>query len=112
MNKSLAPASPQGFSAADHILRRAIPYYGTHDYATIPYEQRKFLEEQTFSLEYPKEYSAWRIAIHFTKIEGREDVMWVRSTNWRCEHEPNGAMKIEAARRLYQRLVATGMRPF
>lgn len=112
LHNTLVEPSPQGFDLADRHLRRAIPYYSKEDYVVIPHAELKLLEGVTFSLQYPQEFSAWRIAISFTKIEGRDDVMWVRSTNWRCENEPNGAMKIAEARKLYARLIATGMQAF
>lgn len=51
----------------------------------------------------------WRIAVYFTKIRNRPDVMRVRSSNYRCEDEPNGVYPVEACREFYRTLRAAGM---
>lgn len=112
-NKTPVQPSQEGFYKADHILRRAIPYYSPDDYVADVGFGSGFELRESFRLLYPATSSpAWGMSISFTRIAGRDDVLWVRSTNWRVEHEPNGAMKIESARRLYARLVAVGMQPF
>lgn len=110
MNAQANIPSEAGFSAADHILRRSIPYYWKEAYVPdVRMHDGTLKEGSRHILKYPKEFGAWTIQISFTQIEGREDIVWVRCTNWRCEHEPNGAMRITHARDLYRRLVAEGM---
>lgn len=107
--------SRAGFNDADRILRSAIQYYWPEAYKSEPalsLGNVKLLDDKTFRLQYPAALAYWTLAISFTKVEGRDDVLWVRSTNWRCEHEPFGAMRIEHARDLYKRLIATGMQAF
>jgi hypothetical protein len=107
------PATQQGHQQADHILRRAIPYYWPDAYEKAdPFDPKWAADlDKTHRLEYPAGFG-FGIAISFTTLKSRTDVVRVRSTNWRCEHEPSGLMKIEAARKLYRELVATGMEPF
>ena len=51
------------------------------------------------------------VRISFGLVPGRPEVVRVRSTNWRCEHEPHGFMLRESARRLYQECLDCGMVP-
>jgi hypothetical protein len=111
------PAVPsrRGFNDADHILRRAIPYYWPEAYSNDPglrLGSVELIEGHSFGLFYPQEFACRPLRISFTGIKGRSDVVWVRSTNWRCEHEPSGAMKIAHARDLWRACIAAGMQPF
>lgn len=51
------------------------------------------------------------VRISFTELVGFPELVRVRSTNWRCEHEPSGFMPKAKARRLYRECLDAGMEP-
>lgn len=63
-------------------------------------------ESKSFTLVYPGE--GYRVSVSFVEIRGEAKAMWVRSTNWRCEHEPGGMIEINECRAFYKRLLAAG----
>lgn len=64
------------------------------------------LERESFSLIFPG--TGHTICVTFTVIEGHPDVMRAHSTNWRCEHEPNGIFFKNDCRNFYRRLKQLG----
>lgn len=66
--------------------------------------------EERFTVEFPSDFHSLRVT--FAKVVGRDDVMRVYSTNWRCEDEPNGVFDITECRRFYRILLQSGFRAF
>lgn len=63
-------------------------------------------EGESFRLQFPG--GGYVVRVVFSKLDNHPDKMRVRSTNWRCEHEPNGIYRIEDARLFYARLIQAG----
>lgn len=102
MNKPNLTAK-QIHSKADKALRAwsAKPVRPT--FARIDEE----VKGETHTLRAP-ECGAWTIQVSFTELKG-EDNIRIRSTNWRCEHEPSGVFSKADARKFYQSLLDLGM---
>jgi hypothetical protein len=48
------------------------------------------------------------VRVSFAKYENHPEHTRVRSTNWRCEHEPNGIFSTTDARKFYRTLLEAG----
>lgn len=67
-------------------------------------------EEHVCTLDFPN--PSYTIRVYFSKIKHMPHAMRIRSTNWRCEDEPNGVFSIEESRQFYQDLIAHGFLTF
>lgn len=67
--------------------------------------EARTIEHEFFRLTFPGPYL---VAVTFYRVEGRADLMRVRSTNWRAQDEPNGIFRIEDCREFYRRLRRAG----
>ena len=64
------------------------------------------MDRPGFTLRFPGQ--GYEIAVYFRHVKDHPELMRIRSTNWRCEHEPNGIFRIEDCRRFYKTLVKEG----
>jgi hypothetical protein len=76
---------------------RPKPILEVHEVRTI--------EHEFFRLTFPGPYL---VAVTFYRVDGRPDLMRVRSSNWRTQDEPNGIFRIEDCREFYRRLRRAG----
>ena len=53
-------------------------------------------------------FAGHRIEVDFATFEDREDVVWIRTGNWRAEDEPCGYVSKEDARKIYKTLLQHG----
>ena len=53
-------------------------------------------------------YDGYTVSVSFSTYADHPDLVRVRSTNWRCEHEPSGIVSREDARRFYRALLDAG----
>ena len=67
--------------------------------------EARTIEHEFFRLTFPGPYL---VAVTFYRVDGRPDLMRVRSTNWRTQDEPNGIFRIEDCREFYRRLRKAG----
>jgi hypothetical protein len=67
--------------------------------------EARTIEHEFFKLTFPGPYL---VAVTFYRVEGRPDLMRVRSTNWRAQDEPNGIFRIEDCREFYRLLRRAG----
>jgi hypothetical protein len=67
--------------------------------------EARTMEDEFFRLTFPGPYL---VAVTFYRVDGRPDLMRVRSTNWRPQDEPNGIFRIEDCREFYRRLRRAG----
>ena len=67
--------------------------------------EARTIEHEFFRLTFPGPYL---VAVTFYRVEGRPDLMRVRSTNWRMQDEPNGIFRIEDCREFYRQLRMAG----
>jgi hypothetical protein len=67
--------------------------------------EARTIEHEFFRLTFPGPYL---VAVTFYRVDGRPDLMRVRSTNWRTQDEPNGIFRIEDCREFYRRLRRSG----
>lgn len=56
----------------------------------------------------PDTEGGYRATVTITALPDRPDLVGVRGFNWKCEDEPSGAYKIDAARQLFRDLVRQG----
>lgn len=66
------------------------------------------LEDETRVARLVHPGDGWVVAVSFATVKGHPEWVRVRSTNWRCEDEPNGVFAVEDARDFYKRLLRAG----
>jgi hypothetical protein len=60
------------------------------------------------SFRYVHSDDGYLVAVTFTALPSYPQWMRVRSTNWRCEDEPNGIFDRDECRKFCERLIAAG----
>lgn len=53
-------------------------------------------------------YSGYLVQVSFSTYPEHPEYVRIRSTNWRCEHEPSGIFHKQDARRFYRELKSAG----
>jgi hypothetical protein len=53
-------------------------------------------------------FEGYAVRVSFSTFDDQPDHIRIRSTNWRCEHEPNGVYSKEDARKFYRKLLDAG----
>lgn len=72
-------------------------------------EAMAFHNGETGSHEMRSPHPGHLVAVYFGESAARPDLIRIRSTNWRCEHEPGGYVTREEARCIWTLLKRAGM---
>ena len=65
-----------------------------------------WVEGELHSLKSP--HDGYLVQVSFSTFPDHPEYIRVRSTNWRCEYEPNGIYDVEDARKFYRQLQKAG----
>jgi hypothetical protein len=82
--------------------------FGLNSHEVADYIEHQTVEDSEIELLWPGE--GFKISVRFYYVKNHPEWMRIRSTNWRCENEPNGIYRISEARQFYRSLLRAGFK--